>query len=399
MTTPGAAILHADLDAFYAAVEQRDRPELQGRPVVVGGLPGGRGVVAAASYEARKFGVHSAMPLGAAQRLCPDAAFVPGRHDVYGEVSKQIMDIIRSITPLVEPLSMDEAFLDVAGCERGQGNPLEIARKIKNLVREKERLTISIGIACNKSVAKIASELSKPDGLLLVERGTERAFLAPLPVNTLWGVGPKTLERLRAAGIATIGDLAEQDADELSHSFGRQGLHFSRLSRGIDPRPVTPSHVRKSLGNEMTFERDVDDPEALRVFILALSEKVAKRLRAEGLRGRVVTLKLRHSDFTTITRRRTLKAHVDGGKPIFEAAMDLFRNAFTNRDSYRLAGVHVSQFAPKDVEQLTLELGSEDRNRRLDVAVDGITDRFGTQSVVLGSLVADQSDSAAVGEK
>ena len=294
---PAATILHADLDAFFAAVEQRDNPELRGRPVIVGGDPGERGVVTAASYEARRFGVHSAMPSAIAQRLCPKAIFVRPRHVAYSAVSKRIMSILRSITPLVEPLSLDEAFLDVAGCERSLGTPVEIARTIKRLVLREEKLTISIGIATSKSVAKIASDISKPDGLLVVPTGTEREFLAPLPVSNVWGVGPKTRGMLEDIGIKTIGDLADQTASDLSGKFGRNGHRIRRLAIGIDERSIEPDHQRKSLGHETTFERDIRDPSALRVFLLEASEKVAKRLRAERIRGRVVTLKLRIRGF------------------------------------------------------------------------------------------------------
>ena len=382
-----ATILHADLDAFFAAVEQRDNPELRGMPVIVGGDPGQRGVVTAASYEARQFGVHSAMPSAVARRLCPEAAFVRPRHVAYSAVSDRIMDILQSITPLVEPLSLDEAFLDVAGCERSLGTPVEIARTIKRLVLREERLTISIGIATSKSVAKIASDLCKPDGLLVVPAGNERGFLAPLPVGKVWGVGPKTREMLEDVGIKTIGDLADQAASDLSGKFGRNGHRIRRLAAGIDERSIEPDPERKSLGHETTFDRDVQDPSALRAFLLEASERVAKRLRAQRIRGRVVTLKLRYANFTTITRRRTLGARSDEGRVIYKTAAGLLNAALTEGGRFRLAGVHISDFSLNETEQLPLDWSRSRRNRRLDLAVDTIAERFGPHSVSMGRLV------------
>ena len=384
---PSATILHADLDAFFAAVEQRDNPELKGRPVIVGGEPGQRGVVTSPSYEARRFGVHSAMPSATAKRLCPKAVFIRPRHAAYSAVSGRIMNILHSITPLVEPLSLDEAFLDVAGCERSLGTPVQIARMIKCLVLREERLTISIGIATSKSVAKIASDLCKPDGLLAVPMGAEREFLAPLPVGNVWGVGPKTRSMLENIGIRTIGDLANQNASGLSAKLGRNGHRIRRLAMGIDERSIEPDPRRKSLGHETTFDRDVRDPSTLRAFLLEASEKVAKRLRAQRIRGRVVTLKLRYADFTTITRRRTLDARSDEGRVIYRTAAGLLDAAFTEDSSFRLAGVHVSDFRRDDMEQLPLDWSQSRRNRRLDLAVDAIAERFGPHSVSQGRLV------------
>ena len=384
---PSATILHADLDAFFAAVEQRDNPKLRGRPVIVGGEPGQRGVVTSPSYEARRFGVHSAMPSATAKRLCPVAVFVRPRHAAYSAVSDRIMNILQSITPLVEPLSLDEAFLDVAGCERSLGTPVEIARMIKSLVLREEQLAISIGIATSKSVAKIASDLSKPDGLLVVPMGTEREFLAPLPVGKVWGVGPKTRSMLENIGIRTIGDLANQKASGLSAKLGRNGHRIRRLAVGIDERSIEPDPRRKSLGHETTFDRDVRDPSTLRAFLLEASEKVAKRLRTQRIRGRVVTLKLRYADFTTITRRRTLDAHTDEGRVVYKAAIGLLDTALTRGSRFRLAGVHVSDFSQDDMEQLPLDWPQSRRNRRLDLAVDAIGERFGPHSVSRGRLV------------
>ena len=394
---PSATILHADLDAFFAAVEQRDNPELRGRPVIVGGEPGQRGVVTSPSYEARRFGVHSAMPSATAKRLCPEAVFVRPRHVTYSAISDRIMNILQSITPLVEPLSLDEAFLDVAGCERSLGTPVEIARRIKGLVLREEQLAISIGIATSKSVAKIASDLSKPDGLLIVTKGTEREFLAPLPVGKVWGVGPKTRSILENIGIRTIGDLANQKASGLSAKLGRNGHRIRRLALGIDERSIEPDPRRKSLGHETTFDRDVRDLATLRAFLLEASEKVAKRLRAQHIRGRVVTLKLRYADFTTITRRRTLDTRSDEGRVIYKTAAGLLDTALTPGNRFRLAGVHVSDFSRDDMEQLPLDWSQSRRNRRLDLAVDAIAERFGPHSVSWGRLVGTAAQARPAG--
>ena len=381
-----ASILHADLDAFYASVEQRDNPELRGKPVVVGGDPNSRGVVAAASYEARKYGIHSAMPLRRAARLCPHARFVPGRHEVYAEVSGQIIDIFHRYTPLVEAISLDEAFLDVFGGERRFGSPEEIARDIRRTVLAEQGLTISIGIATSKSVAKIASDMCKPDGLLVVEPGHERVFLDPLPVGRIWGVGPRTEERLHAAGIERVGQLAKMRRADLVRRLGQFGNRLHDLARGIDRRAVSTEGQRKSVGNEHTFAEDVGELDTLVAQLLRLSEEVARRLRAHELRGRVVTLKIRRADFTTMTRRRTLSNYTDDGGTIHEIASVLIGTEFKPGEQYRLLGVHVSDFAPEDAWQMEMPLFGEDRSNRLNAAVDGLRSKFGPGSVDRATL-------------
>ena len=381
-----ASILHADLDAFYASVEQRDNPALRGRPVVVGGDPDSRGVVAACSYEAREYGIHSAMPLRRAARLCPHAVFVKGRHDVYGEVSRAVMDIFHGCTPLVEPISLDEAFLDVFGCERRYGSPEDVARDIRRRVLAEQGLTISIGVATSKSVAKIASDMCKPDGLLLIEPGQERGFLAPLPVGRIWGVGPRTEERLGALGIETVEQLADRDEGELVRHFGKFGWRLHELARGVDVRPVSSESLRKSVGNERTFPEDVGELQILSTELLGLSDEVARRLRSHDLQGRVVTLKIRQADFSTVTRRRTLPDHTDDGGTIYDVANVLMRTGFRPGIGYRLLGVHVSDFAAEDVRQLKMPLFGDERANRLNAAVDGLESKFGKDSIRRATL-------------
>ncbi len=344
---PAPVILHADLDAFFAAVEQRDRPELRGRPVLVGGAPEERGVVAAASYEARRYGARSAMPMRTALRLCPPGTVrLPPRFDRYREVSRRVMTIFRARTPLVEPLSLDEAYLDLTEplSRPGAPDPERAARALKAEVRTAVGLTVSIGVATSKSVAKIASDLRKPDGLVVVPPGTERAFLAPLPVGRLWGVGPKVEDRLRQAGVHTIGDLATLERRWLERQFGKWGGLLHDLANGIDHRPVTPERAIKSVGRETTFPHDVSDPAALHATLRRLAEQVAERLHRHGLRGRTVTLKLRSYDFRTLTRQTSLSLPTDRAEEIAAVAERLLATELAPGGRYRLVGVTVSGF-------------------------------------------------------
>ncbi|MDA1188450.1 MAG: DNA polymerase IV [Chloroflexi bacterium] len=344
-------ILHADLDAFYASVEQRDNPKLRGKPVVVGGSPDGRGVVAAASYEARKFGVHSAMPMKTAMRLCPQAIRAQPRFDVYRQVSQQIMAIFRSVTPLVEPVSMDEAFLDVTALVMPEKPAQNIAALIKRQVRSETGLTITIGVATCKSVAKVASGMNKPDGLTVVPSGTERAFLALLPVGKLWGVGPKTGEWLASEGIKTIGDLATKPDEWMRKRFGKNGPFMLRLAQGQDDRPVVTEWVRKSLSAETTLAHDTDDPEAIEEIVTRLSQRVSRQLRNEDLRGQTVKLKLRLSDFTTFTRQKTVSEYIESPEDIAREAMNIVRKELEPGRKFRLLGVGISGFEDEDTEQ------------------------------------------------
>jgi nucleotidyltransferase/DNA polymerase involved in DNA repair len=378
-------ILHLDMDAFYAAVEQRDRPELRGRPVVVGADPRGgrgRGVVSTASYEARPFGVGSAMPISQAYRLCPHAVFVPVDMERYEAVSRQVMQILAEVTDRVEPLSIDEAFLDVTGSRRLFGDGERIARRLKDAIRRETQLTASVGVASNKLVAKIASDLRKPDGLVAVSPGEEAAFLAPLPVRRLWGVGPKAEERLLRAGVRTIGDLAGLAEGSAVGRLGSHGLELRRLARGEDDREV-PLHAAgaKSIGHEHTFDRDVDHLERLRRALLDLSDSVGRRLRAAGVRGRTVTLKYRDETFRTLTRAETLAEPTDSGDVLFAVAWRQLESVHAGQ-RVRLLGVSASGLAPSpQLDLFPAETSPKDRLR------DRVAERFGRDVLVRASLL------------
>ena len=345
-------ILHADFDAFYAAVEQLDDPELRGKPVAVGGRPDMRGVVASASYEARRYGVRSAMPMRTAFNLCPSLRRVSARFDRYRELSHAVMAIFRDITPLVEPLSLDEAYLDVTDAAASGERAPDIARGLKRRVKEELGLTISVGAGVSKSVAKIASDLEKPDGLTVVAPGDEVAFLAPLPVGALPGVGPKTQERLKSQGIVTIGDLAACDDGWLLERFGRNGAYIKNLALGRDDRPIQTERDTKSVSSETTLLSDTGDPDALRELVARLSGEVARSLERRELRGRTVKLKLRLSDFTTFTRQATLPEAVQSPDQIEAAANRLMDAEIGPERRFRLVGVGVSGFgAPEEAER------------------------------------------------
>lgn len=341
-------ILHADLDAFYASVEQLDRPELRGQPVVVGGSPEGRGVVAAASYEARASGVRSAMPMSRALRLCPGAIRVSPRFGRYGEKSREVMAIFRALTPLVEPLSLDEAFLDVSGWVADGAAVEGIARELKREVRERTGLTLSIGAAANKSVAKIASDLEKPDGCVIVPAGTEAAFLAPMAIRVLWGVGPKTEQALVRAGIHTVGDLARRSEADAERLLGSHGVFLRELALGKDDRGVETERERKSVGAETTFAEDLGDGRELRAQLRRLGEEVGARLRRAGARGSTVSIKLRYSYFKTITRQASVREPTDDARTIIGVAERLLDGVAEEGDRYRLLGIQVSRLVDDD---------------------------------------------------
>lgn len=340
------SVIHADLDAFYASVEQLDRPELRGKPVLVGGNPEQRGVVAACSYEARVYGVHSAMLMRTAVSMCPGAIVVHPRFDRYGELSRRVMDILRSVTPLVQPVSIDEAYLDISGAVSGGAEPIVIAQGLKERVKRELGLTISLGVASSKSVAKIASDMGKPDGLTVVPPGAEREFLAPLSVRKLGGIGPKTEERLLEVGVKTLGDLAARTDAWLEREFGKRGPELGMLSRGMDDRAVSVQRVAKSISAEVTLAHDVRDRETLAGVIERLCERVGKRLERAATHGRTVTVKLRLSDFTTFTRSVTLPAPIHDASVVREVAMRVLDAELARRgDRFRLLGVGVSNFA------------------------------------------------------
>jgi DNA polymerase-4 len=384
-------ILHVDLDAFYAAVEVRERPELAGRPVIVGADPKGgtaRGVVSAASYEARRFGVHSAMPISRAFRLCPQGVFLAPRMELYLAVSARFMAILERFTDLVEPLSVDEAFLDVTGSERLHGDGATIARAIRAAVAAEERLSVSVGVAPCKFVAKIASDLRKPGGLVVVppDAGSVVAFLAPLPAERLWGVGPKSLERLRQLGARTIGDVAALERSHLRGAFGDStAAHLHALAHGEDDRAVEPERAAKSLGREHTFDVDVADREVVDRMLLHLVEQVSSRLRRHGLAGRCITVKLRTSDFETVLRAATLPAAVDTTEAILPAARELFAACDTTRQPIRLVGLAMSRFAPP--QPALFEPRVQAQGRAVARAVDALRERFGAAAITRGALL------------
>lgn len=385
------AIIHLDMDAFYAAVEVLDDPELQGKPVIVGGSKE-RGVVSSASYEARKFGVHSAQPIATAARLCPQGVFLPVRMWRYQEISQQIFKIFQRFSPLVEPLSLDEAFLDVTGSTRLFGTPEEIARKIKEQVVEETGLTVSAGVAPSKFVAKIASDMQKPDGLTIVPEGKVEEFLEPLPIEKLWGVGKATRKILAHLGVRTIGDLGLLSSKLLVRKLGKQGLHLYLLAKGVDEREVEPEREVKSVGHEDTYPIDISDVEEARKQLLSLATRVAKRLRGYGLVGKTVTLKVKYYDFVQITRSITLGEPTDDNRKIFQTCCDLLEKTEVGRRPVRLLGISLSQLSDSDeTKQLALFAVEEpDRRRRLNKALDTISEKFGDEAIVPGTLLEDK---------
>ena len=349
-------IIHADLDAFYAAVEQLDNPELRGKPVLVGGRPENRGVVATASYEARKFGVHSAMPMRTAIRQCPEGIIVPARFDRYREKSGQVMDIFAELSSAVEPLSMDEAYLDITdSVDEEQGLwPLGVALELKRRVADETGLTVSVGVSTSKSVSKIASDLDKPDGLVVVPPGEEAEFLAPLAVGKLWGIGPKTAQRLNAEGVDTIGRLAEQSEAWFRRTFGVRAAHVQKRAMGQDDEPVHTERETKSVSSETTFASDLGDKAELREVVERLAEGVAGSLERKGLKARTVTVKMRLADFTTFTRQATLSSSTYDSGPIKETAWRLLSGELAPERTFRLLGVGVSNFGETVEQQLSL---------------------------------------------
>ena len=388
------------MDAFYASVEEIKDPSLKGRAVIVGGQ-GGRGVVTSASYEARKFGVGSAMPMVTARRLCPHAVFVSNDFESYREYSMKIQELFRSFTPLVEPLSLDEAFLDVAGSVRIFGPPVEIAARIKQEVRA-VGLGCTVGVAPNKFLAKLASARGKPDGLLVVPADGVTEFLHPLPVSALWGVGPQTATILERLGLKTVGDLARISPRTLARAVGESlGAHLSALANGIDDRAVVPNEPARSVGSEETFSYDLDAPEEISREILRLSDRTAERLRSKNLCGRTITLKVRFSNFTTITRSKTLGAEVDTTPAIYEVARGLFEKLSQDRLRIRLLGVSVTGLSTgppnRQLELLAEgELGATGTHQRWDdaaTALDSIRERFGS-GVVGPATLLDRGDAS-----
>ncbi|MEQ8764173.1 MAG: DNA polymerase IV [Planctomycetota bacterium] len=385
------AILHADMDAFFAAIEQRDRPELRGKPVIVGGTPEGRGVVSTASYEARVYGVHSAMPAVTAVRLCPQAVFLRPDFRRYQTASRQVFEIFQKFTPLVEGLSLDEAFLDVTGSRRLFGDAVTIAQRIRAEVRETTRLTVSVGVAPNKLLAKIASDLEKPDGLTVVTTDNVSEVLRDLPTGRIPGLGPKVAEQLARSGIRTIGQLAALPVSSLNAWFGDFGESLHRMARGIDERPVVAERQRKSLSAETTFARDVRDRDELERRLLGFSHELAFQLRAEHLMARTVSIKVRDPSFRTRTRSHTLELPTDIARVIFDAARELL-DSCPWRSGVRLIGIGLTQFKPSDAGRQLSLLDDDLKDRDAAKALDQIRERFGSTAVRPARLVDPEEE-------
>jgi len=383
-------IIHVDMDAFFAQIEQRDTPEYKNKPLVVGG-PLNRGVISSASYEARKYGLHSGMPLIRAKRLCPEGIFVPVNMEKYLKESTLIIKIFFQFTPLVESIGCDEAFLDITGCQKLFGNELEIAKKIKGRIYEQTNLTSSAGIGPNKFLAKLASSIGKPNGLTVLENTREvMEKVRLLPVSYIWGVGRVTDEQFKSMGIETIGDLANAPLSIIENKFGEPGRIIHEMANGIDNRKVVINQEPKSIGREVTYRKDVDDFEILRSTLLFLSQKISRNLRLQKYKGKVVTLKVRFSDFKTITRRVTLKKYTSGMFDIQKSSVLLLKNFDLNRKKIRLIGVSVSNLKPVFMlENLLPDDRSADEN--LSEAIDRISDRFGENKLTIAGL-ADEDE-------
>jgi nucleotidyltransferase/DNA polymerase involved in DNA repair len=381
-------IAHVDMDCFYAAVEVLDNPGLAGRPVIVGSDPKGgkgRGVVSASSYEARKFGVHSAMPISQAFRLCPNGVFLPGRMQRYGEVSQQVMEVLLSFSPQMQQISVDEAFLDLTGCQRIFGSAEQMGKRIKQAIKQQTGLSASVGMGSNKLIAKIASDLKKPDGLVIVPAGREAEFLSPLPLRKLWGIGPKTEQRIKSSFKAeTIGQLAAIPENLLTKELGLMGEYLHQRANGVDDDPVCDGHEAKSIGRENTFDEDTADKEVLLSTLLSLCDDVAGSLRDSQSQGRTITLKLRYSNFETHTYSRTHSKLPAAAGEIFQAAKRLFLDNWRPKDAIRLIGISVSNFDEKP-EQMGLFSGDgaqSAKTENLEKAVDRVRKKLGKGAIV-----------------
>jgi DNA polymerase IV len=381
-------ILHVDMDEFFAAVEKLDCPSLAGKPLLIGGDARRRGVVSTASYEARKFGCHSAMPMATAVGLCPQAIVLPVRGKRYREISERVLEVFQQFTPLVEPLSIDEAFLDLTGCERLWGSAVEAGRLVKHRIREEVGLSCSVGVAPNKYLAKLASELDKPDGLTVIPPDRIHEMLDPLPVRRVWGVGPAAARKLQRLNVQTIGQLRRTDPDLLAGPFGSSAEHLLALAEGRDRRPVTPDHRAKSIGTETTFARDIDDVDVLVGTLLGQVEDVGRRLRRQGLGTRTVTLKIRHGDFTTRTRSASFEQATNSTEAIWKQARTIFttwsERAFC---PLRLLGVTACNLSRPGGQLSLWDAPATQRDSRLDQAMDTIAERFGESAIRRGGTL------------
>lgn len=388
-------IIHLDMDAFYAAIEEMDHPEYRGKPLVVGADPKGgkgRGVVSTANYEARKYGVRSALPVSKAYQLCPHAIFVPGRPQRYGEISRHVMRILSDFSPQIQQISIDEAFIDITQTAKGFGGPQRLAEQLKARIRHEVGLTASVGMASNMFIAKVASDLHKPDGLTICAPGHEKEFLAPLPINKLWGVGPKTEARLRAYGFNTIGDIAKCAQETLAKNFGKWGAHLWALANGIDHRAVEGGGPRKSISQEHTWDEDVADPGIVEKRIWKIADDLSKYMREEKIKGRVLTVKIRLEGFLTYTRRQTLSAHTNDAATMREVSVKLFRDFEREGKRVRLIGVNMSDLNTHGSEQLQLFDQPESKQKdKVAQLLDTLREKFGEEAAVRASLVGERS--------
>ena len=385
-------ILHVDMDAFYAAVELRDDPDLVGKPVVVGGSPTGRGVISAASYEARKFGIHSAMPAAQAIRRCPHAVFIRPRMEHYAAISKQIREIFFRFSSLVEPLALDEAFIDVTGSQRLFGDGPTIGRKIKQIIADELRLVASVGVAPNKYLAKVASDLEKPNGFVVVDPDQVDGFLSPLSISRVWGIGPQTAKKFKSFGVETIGQLKRLPRETLDRAFGLNSEHFWRLARGLDTRAVVPDRIAKTVSHETTFSTDITDDSTLFAWVLELTDQVARRLRRHAIFGKTVQIKVRYSDFRTITRARTLPVPTQSSRVLWETAQELLTTVRHESDqAVRLLGMGVRNLSGNQKKQQSLfDQDEQIKSSRIDETADSILDRFGSGAVNRASSLEHQ---------
>ncbi|MGM0441527.1 MAG: DNA polymerase IV [Elusimicrobiota bacterium] len=390
-------IVHVDMDAFFASVEQRDNPGYRKKPVIVGADPKGgtgRGVVSACSYRARKYGVHSAMPISVAYRKCPGAVFLPVRMEKYTKVSREIFEILQNFTPQIEKISIDEAFLDITGSYHLFGTPEKTARRIKKEIKTQTGLTASLGLAPNKFIAKIGSDFDKPDGLTVVKKNKIKEFLFPLDVEKIWGVGEKTAAALKKMGIRTVKELAQKDKGELYDKFGKRGLHFWRLARGIDNRKIETFRPVKSVSHEYTFEKNSTDGEKIKAVLLELSGKVSRRLRDKGLKGRTVSLKIRLTGFNTFTRDKTIEYPLDSTETIFKSVLKLYGEFTDKREGVRLLGVKVSNFSKGQKQMDLFNKGPGKEEKKLDGAMDKLRKKYGTGTLYRAGIMLSDKDRA-----
>lgn len=386
-------IFHLDMDAFFAAIEELDQPEYSGKPLVVGADPkggAGRGVVSTANYEARKYGIHSAMPISQAYKKCPHAIFVRGRYARYSEISEKIMAILKDFSPIIQQISIDEAFMDLTGVTKLLGQPIEIAGKLKARIKNEIGLTASVGIASNKFIAKVASDLEKPDGLTICFPGNEQAFLAPLPIRKLWGVGKKTAEKLTKIGLKTIDDIAKLPQDYLIKIFGKWGLHLWQLSNGIDTRSVDAYSARKSISEETTFDVDIDDYEIVEKTLFRIADRLSRTMRRKKLKGRTITLKLRWEGFETHTRSKTLSDYVNDADTLRSIAVAQFRQMARQGRRVRLIGIGISQLNNIGGEQMSLfGDGRIPQNEKLENLLSDLKAKFGENTITRAALLGE----------